>query len=121
MWSLRSKTYKSGQAVESTAIARAKERPASIAAPAAAHDAVFLAIHGLGGRSLLFSLVGSVGRLRGGLSLTLSLGLLLLPQLALAVGLVLLDVGLGELDDGCWTAEHFGCIFEVCLQEKEEV
>lgn len=107
-------------------------KAALIAATAtAAHDAIFLALCNVGGRDLLLGFVGSIGRLRRrlilslslsmSLSLRLRLSLLLLPQLALAPGLVLLDVGLRELDDGSGTTEHLWCTLDSCLQQRREV
>ena len=62
---------------------------------AVAQDALFLAL------LLLFSLLGTLGRLRGCLLL-----LLLLPELALAVGLVQLEISLGERDCRRVASEH---------------
>lgn len=54
-------------------------------------------------RSLRLALVRALGRLGG-----LALLLLLLPELALAVGFVELQVRGGEGDGGGFAAEHFG-------------
>jgi hypothetical protein len=77
------------------------EWPALITASIPTHDALFPALHG-NGVNLLLGVLGRDGWLRR----SLLLSLLLLPELALAVVLVLLHIGDGELDGGRRASEH---------------
>jgi hypothetical protein len=95
-------TYDRGHGVKTGTVASARVNSVTTSRPTT-HNAILFALR----KSSLASVLGVLRRLRGlRRGLLLSLSLLLLPQFALTVRFVLLDIGWSQLDSSGRAAEH---------------